>query len=179
MADPLVQLVDENDRPIGGGKKADIYQQALLHRIARVVLFDEDGLVLIQKRTTTKDLFPGCWDSSAAGHVDEGEDYLEAAERELFEEVGITAQLAEVSYYRSSSVDRNYKVDRFTKIYTATIPHSIQFRLQPQEVTEVKWISQDELVEFVDNNPDKITDGLSQIRQRLFGDRQPLASAEG
>ena len=36
-----------------------------------------------------KDRHPGVWDSSAAGHVDAGEDYDEAALRELEEELGV------------------------------------------------------------------------------------------
>ena len=37
-----------------------------------------------------KDKHPGVWDSSAAGHLDAGEDYATAARRELQEELGIT-----------------------------------------------------------------------------------------
>lgn len=168
MAEPLVQLVDEDDKPLGGGTKDDIFKRALLHRIVRVMLFDEDGFVLIQKRLPTTRLFPNCWDNSAAGHVDEGEDYLTAAKRELKEELGLEVGLKEASYYRAYSEDGDKKLDRFTKIYTAIIPNDTKFNLQPEEVAEVKWITQAELVELVDQNPAMVTDGLAQARLRLF-----------
>jgi 16S rRNA (adenine1518-N6/adenine1519-N6)-dimethyltransferase len=37
------------------------------------------------------------WDSSAAGHVNAGEDYDETAVRELEEELGVTAKLTRVA----------------------------------------------------------------------------------
>lgn len=168
MAEPLVQLVDANDHPIGGASKPDIFKNALLHRIARVMLFDESGMVLIQKRLPGKALFPNCWDNSAAGHVDEGEDYLEAAKRELMEELGIETELKEASYYRAYSEDRDHKLDRFTKIFTGTIPHDSQFNLQPDEVSETKWVSVDQLLELVSSQPQNATDGLIQASERLF-----------
>lgn len=168
MNEPLVQLVDANDQPIGGAAKTEIFKNALLHRIARVMLFDESGMILIQKRQPGKRLFPGCWDNSAAGHVDEGEDYLVAAKRELLEELGIEADLEEASYYRAYSEDRDRKLDRFTKIYTAVISHDSKFILQPSEVAEVKWLSVDDLLDLVRSRPDSVTDGLIQACERLF-----------
>jgi 16S rRNA (adenine1518-N6/adenine1519-N6)-dimethyltransferase len=38
-----------------------------------------------------KDAHPGVWDSSAAGHLDAGEDYVAAMRREFGEELGIAA----------------------------------------------------------------------------------------
>ena len=43
----------------------------------------------MQKRSRLKDKCPGLWDSSAAGHVDSGEDYAACATRELAEELGL------------------------------------------------------------------------------------------
>ena len=168
MADPLVQLVDENDQPIGGAGKPEIFKNALLHRISRIMLFDENGMVLIQKRVPNAALYPNCWDNSAAGHVDEGEDYLQAAYRELKEELGIEVELKEAVYYRAYSEDRDRKLDRFTKIFTATINHDTKFSLQPSEVVEVKWIEPDELIDFVKQNPAQVTDGLQQACERLL-----------
>ena len=41
------------------------------------------GQVFLHQRSMQKDLFPGYWDSSAAGHVGAGEDYDGTAVREL------------------------------------------------------------------------------------------------
>ena len=47
----------------------------------------------MQKRVLSKDENPGLWDSSAAGHVDSGESYDNAAKRELLEELGLSTSL--------------------------------------------------------------------------------------
>ena len=47
--------------------------------------------VLLQLRSREKDVYPGCFDISSAGHVDAGDDYQETALRELWEELGIAA----------------------------------------------------------------------------------------
>ena len=51
-------------------------------------LVNKHGAVLLQKRSLWKDRQPGKWDSSAAGPLDAGESYEEAAVRELKEELG-------------------------------------------------------------------------------------------
>ncbi len=167
MADLLVQLVDENDNPTRGGNKDEIFRDGLLHRIVRIMLFDEHGNILIQKRVPHARLFPGCWDNSAAGHVDEGEDYLVAGKRELKEELGLSTELAEAAYFRAYSEDGNKKLNRFTKIYTSTIPHDAKFILQPEEVVSVKWVTISELAKLVNEHPNSITDGLKQAFERL------------
>jgi len=50
-----------------------------------------DGKVLIQRRSGSKDTFPGRADASVAFHVTYGEEYDSAAMRELTEETGLTA----------------------------------------------------------------------------------------
>lgn len=52
---------------------------------------DADGefSLLLQKRSLSKDCYPGCWDISSAGHVSAGETTEEALTRELSEELGI------------------------------------------------------------------------------------------
>ena len=52
--------------------------------------------VLLQKRSEKKDIFPGCFDVSAAGHLDAGEDFPEAAVRELKEELGLEVKPEEL-----------------------------------------------------------------------------------
>ncbi len=62
---------------------------ALTRVVAKMVLFDENGQILIIQRSETDDRRPLQWDVPG-GAVDEGEDYLAAAIREAEEEVGIT-----------------------------------------------------------------------------------------
>ena len=70
---------------VGGVKKEIMFKRAtadnlvgeLFVRGRRIplIVFDARGRVFLHKRSMTKDLFPGRWDSSCAGHVGAGEDY--------------------------------------------------------------------------------------------------------
>ncbi len=142
--DLLIQIVDEDDKPVRGASIDEAQQQGLIHRIARVMIEDSEGNVLLQKRRENKRTYPGCWDNSAAGHVDEGETYETAATRELAEEMGITGfPLEEVSYYRTNRSFQGRKLNRFNKIYKAVIPAHTSITIEPEEVAEAKWLTQD------------------------------------
>lgn len=54
--------------------------------------------VLLQKRSSRKDSFAGCYDISSAGHIPAGDGYLQSARRELKEELGITASEEELEF---------------------------------------------------------------------------------
>ncbi len=59
------------------------------HLTVHVIIFSSDGRMLIQQRTNDKAGWPGLWDVTAGGAAVAGESSAVAAERELFEELGI------------------------------------------------------------------------------------------
>jgi isopentenyl-diphosphate delta-isomerase type 1 len=89
MNDELLYEVDANDRPLGARRRGDVHRLGLLHRSVHILVFNSRGELLLQKRSMAKDISPGLWDTSAAGHVDFGESYDDCARRELGEELGI------------------------------------------------------------------------------------------
>lgn len=148
--DVPIQIVDESDQPLRAGTKQEAWQNGLRHRIVRIMVDDGDGNILLPKRAATKSPYPGHWDSSAAGHVDAGETYEQAALRELEEELSLTGYvLTEVSYYPTQGVTEGKKLNRFNKLYTTTIPHDAMLRLQPEEVAEAKWFAWPEFLGLV------------------------------
>ncbi|MBR5523200.1 MAG: NUDIX domain-containing protein, partial [Akkermansia sp.] len=88
--DELFDVVDEQDRVLRQATRKEVHDGALLHRAVHVLVFNKNHDCLLQKRSLLKDRHPGVWDSSAAGHLDAGESYEDAARRELKEELGIT-----------------------------------------------------------------------------------------
>ena len=82
----------EKDEVIGEATREDAHAQGIPHRIAVTYVENAEGKILIQVR------IGGRYDHSSAGHVDPGESYLEAATRELEEEIGIVgARLSPVT----------------------------------------------------------------------------------
>lgn len=95
--DEMFDVVDAEDHVLGQATRRDVHQQGLLHRAVHILVFNRHRDCLLQKRSLLKDKQPDVWDSSAAGHLDAGESYEDAARRELQEELGIeTAKLLEI-----------------------------------------------------------------------------------
>jgi isopentenyl-diphosphate delta-isomerase type 1 len=85
----IFDVVDEHDCVIGEAPRAEVHARQLRHRAVHVLLFNGRGEVFIQKRAASKDTFPRCYDSSASGHLNRGEDYDSCARREIQEELGL------------------------------------------------------------------------------------------
>jgi len=87
----LFEIVDENDRVIGTARRSECHgNPALIHRAVHVLVVNQKGDLLLQKRSARKDIQPGKWDTSVGGHLEIGESYRDAAVREMHEELGLT-----------------------------------------------------------------------------------------
>ena len=85
----LLDVVDENNNLIGIKEdKSIIHEKGLLHREIAVIIQNENGEYLVQKRSSNKKGAPNMW-SFTTGHVELGEDYETTAIREIKEELGI------------------------------------------------------------------------------------------
>jgi len=90
-------VVDEEDRVLGDALRTEVHGNNLRHRAVHIFVFNRLGELFLQKRSRWKDRHPGLWDSSAAGHLEAGEEYDSAASRELQEELGVSAELSRVA----------------------------------------------------------------------------------
>ncbi len=153
-----VVYVDENDKVIGAGSMAGAIDNGIRVRIARVFLTNSSGDLLIQKRSETISL-PGKWDQSAAGHVDEDEDYIEAAARELQEEMGVRdVALQEVADYYAEEGDEIKTKKRFNKIFCGVYDGEVD--IDKDEVSDYQWIELAKLESEMKNTPNKFTQGF-------------------
>src|SRR4026208_1193268 len=92
MSEEIFDVCDENDEVIGQNTRREVHRLGLRHRAVHVLVFNARGEVFLQKRSMTKDTFPGAWDSSASGHLDAGEGSARCAGLEMREELGIVAE---------------------------------------------------------------------------------------
>lgn len=87
----MFETWDENGRYTGLFPRTVCHgNNSLAHRSVHLLVFTGGGELVLQKRSATKDLYPGCWDTSVGGHLGIGETYREAALRECREELGFT-----------------------------------------------------------------------------------------
>ena len=85
----IFDVVNEVDQVVGQAPRGEVHERQLRHRAVHIFIFNSAGEIFLQRRSAWKDQAPGCWGSSAAGHVDHGEDYRAAAVRELDEELAV------------------------------------------------------------------------------------------
>lgn len=137
-----LDIVDENDIVIGRAPRDQIHANNHLHRSSHVMVFNSSGNAFVQLRSTRKDNSPGLWDTSAAGHVDSGEDYLSCAVRELAEELGIRAKPESLSYIASLPPEARNGYE-FTRVFKVVSDQALT--LQAEEVDDGCWISPEDL----------------------------------
>lgn len=129
------EIVDENDQVIGVAPRSECHgNPALVHRVAHVLVFNSGGELLLQKRSARKDIQPGRWDTSVGGHLDPGETYLQAAYREMREELGVEGIPLTFLYF---SRIRNDIESENVATYLARYDGDIVFA--PEEIETVRF----------------------------------------
>ncbi|MEP7166867.1 MAG: NUDIX domain-containing protein [Candidatus Woesebacteria bacterium] len=90
----VYDVVNEEDEVLGTATRKQVHSDPkLIHRAAGVYIFNKKKHLLMQKRSMTKDMFPGYWVFSVGGHVNSGDSYEKTAVRELSEELGVNVPL--------------------------------------------------------------------------------------
>jgi 16S rRNA (adenine1518-N6/adenine1519-N6)-dimethyltransferase len=116
MEEEMVDVVDNDDRVVGKAPRKGIHKTDLMHRSVHIFLFDPEGRIWLERRADNTDTFPDHYSSSAAGHVSHGESYLQGAEREALEELGIDGLRLEQKHKLAASKDTS---NEFVMFYTA------------------------------------------------------------
>lgn len=131
----IFDVVDADDKVIGQALRSECHgDPSLVHRVAHVMVFNQQGELLLQKRSPDKDIQPGKWDTSVGGHLDSGEDYQQAAVREMNEELGL-ADIPLTFLYKSKI--RNNIESENVATYLAVSDEEVFY--DPHEISEVRF----------------------------------------
>lgn len=95
-SDELVEEVDEHGVVLRVVTRAEMRSRGLRHRCVYIGIVDSTGRLLVHQRAADKDVFPSYWDVAAGGVCGAGERWHDAAARELAEELGVVAPLADL-----------------------------------------------------------------------------------
>lgn len=130
-----LEIVNEKGEVVGIARRSEIHgNPSMMHRVVHVLVFDEEGRLLLQKRSLDKDVAPGRWDTSVGGHVGVGEELSLSARREMGEELGISGCEIEFLY---SYIHRNPYETELVSTYRCT--YSGHIRHNSQEIDEVRF----------------------------------------
>ena len=163
VSDELLDVVDEQDRIIGVKRRGDIHAQGLMHRAVHILLFNSAGQLFLQKRSMSKDEQPGKWDTSAAGHVDSGEDYDSCARREIGEELGIEGDVKLEPLFKLQP--RPETGNEHCVVYRCCYDGPL--RLQPEEIDDGAWIDPEAMDRRISAPDSELTGAIIEIWQRF------------
>ena len=163
MAEEIFDIVDNSDSVVGSASRDEIHRSSHLHRSTHLLLFDSDGRVLLQKRSSGKDRFPGRWDSSVSGHVDSGEGYDECVVREAFEEIGLDLGIVPERMFKIGACEETD--NEFTWVYR----HKSEgpFVVSEEEISEVRWFSGEEVDEMLLEDEEVFSPSFAIVWRRL------------
>ena len=157
----MVEYVDDYDRVIGITTRAEANQKGYNVRIAAVLIFNSKNEIVLQRVSHLKKKDALKWSYSAAGHVDPGEEYPQAALRELKEEMGVEGEI-ESHIGLSRTVDPMTKKQKsFHRVYK--VKHDGPFTYDPNEVESIQAFPIDQLVKMVRENPNQFKQNLLDI----------------
>ena len=144
--DEIVVIVDEKNNIIGAETRSEMRSKGLIHRAAYILVFNSVGSIFVQKRTMSKDVYPGYYDIAAGGVVLYGETYDESAIRELEEELGIRGvPLTRLfDFYYKDEINRIWG-RAYTCVYDGKIV------LQEEEVESGSFRGVDEIIRMAGN----------------------------
>lgn len=146
--------------------KKEAHQKGIWHSSIHIWLISKDHKkILLQKRCPEKNLFPNMWDISVGGHISSGEEPINAAKRELSEELGLNPEEYNFIYQttlKEKFVDHDILSNEIVYVYLINTDLDLnKLTLQKEEVSEVKWYTKQELQSL--NNNQKVIPHLEEF----------------
>lgn len=160
-----VILVDQNDNPIGIAEKLAAHREGLCHRAFSVFIFrkiENEPEILLQQRALTKYHSPGLWTNTCCSHPRPDEDITQAAERRLFEEMGIKTKLyPKGKFHYVAHFNNGLTENEVDHVLVGTLDDP-NFQPNPTEVKAYRWITVLELKKEITEHPEHFTPWLAQ-----------------
>lgn len=179
----LLDIVDRQGNPTGETvDRETAHREGILHRTSHVWIYRiQQGRpqLLLQKRCSTKDSFPGCYDISSAGHIPAGDGFRQSAIRELQEELGVEArEEALVScglrfiVWDDCFHGKPFHDRQISEVFVLWLQdHEEQdFVLQETELERVRWMGLQEVADAVRGNTIPNCIVLEELRMLEQGD---------
>lgn len=159
----LISLANKEDYPVDVGIRRAPRPDDRYIMIAGVLLFNSRGNLILHRISHHKKVDAGRWSYSAAGHVDAGETYEQAAKRELKEELGVEAQID--SFVGKTYTEREGRLVAFHHVFKVISDESVT--PDPNEIEEIREWSVPELRQAIAQRPEEFSAAFARIANQL------------
>jgi isopentenyl-diphosphate delta-isomerase len=169
----LLILVDEADREVGYLNKSACHRgSGVLHRAFSLLIFNDQGELLLQQRAHSKRLWPGYWSNSCCSHPRRSETLEAAIHRRLREELGLTCPLEFLFKFRyQAQFDAAGAESELCSVYVGRCDGTVT--VDPDEILAWRWISTDDLqAELAEGGMDKFTPWFRMEWERIWRDHR-------
>ena len=164
--DDNIILVDENDVEIGTEEKLATHQKGLLHRAFSILIFDQEGNVLLQQRASDKYHSAGLWTNTCCSHPLPLEDIKESAYRRLEKEMGFQTEIRKAfTFIYKVSLENGIKEHEYDHVFTGVWNGTPQ--PDPEEVADWKWMNRKDLDKDIKLHPEHYTYWFKLIMERM------------
>ncbi|MEG2955389.1 MAG: isopentenyl-diphosphate Delta-isomerase [Clostridia bacterium] len=163
----FVILVDKTDTKIALYEKMLAHEKGLLHRAFSVFIFNDKNELLLQQRAFSKYHSPGLWTNSCCSHPRDGEDIITAGKRRLIEEMGFETNIQEIFTEKYClQLEDNMIENEYDHILIGK--YSGRININSEEVNDFCWISIDNILKDISQNPNIYTKWFKLILPELI-----------
>ena len=175
--EPLI-LVDDADREVGHLDRARCHAgRGVLHRAFSLLIFNDEGALLLQQRAASKRLWPLYWSNSCCSHPRRFESMETAIQRRLHEELGVSCPLQFLFKFRyQAQFDDSGAENELCSVFigrTASRP-----RVNREEIAAWRWVSPAALAaEMAGAEAGKFPPWFTLEWERTWGEHRPAVLA--
>ncbi|GAA4469297.1 isopentenyl-diphosphate Delta-isomerase [Nemorincola caseinilytica] len=156
MTTEQVVLVDDQDREIGVAGKMEVHVTGALHRAVSVFIFSSHNKLLLQQRAAVKYHSGLLWTNTCCGHPLPGESPIEAAERRLYEEMGIRCLLIPAyTFLYKADMGNGLTEHEFDHVFVGLYDAAPD--PDPAEVAAWRYVPQSDLMASLQQEPEQYT----------------------
>ena len=165
--DEMLVLVDESDRVVGNLSKGACHDgEGVLHRAFSLFVFNREGELLLQQRSSGKRLWPLFWSNSCCSHPRQDETMDEAVQRRLLQELGLASNLQFLYKFQyQASYEDIGSENEFCWVYVGITDNEV--RPNPTEINDHRWVTPARLDDEMDATPEIFTPWFQMEWQRV------------
>jgi isopentenyl-diphosphate Delta-isomerase len=170
-SDALI-LVDEADREVGHLSKAKCHDgQGVLHRAFSLLIFNDEGELLLQQRASSKRLWPLYWSNSCCSHPRRAESMETAIHRRLYEELGLRCSLQFLFKFQyQAQFESAGSEQELCSVFIGRSSDPV--KTDPKEILAWRWIRPEVLQTELVGDPDKFTPWFKLEWARVWRDHR-------